>query len=288
MANTKISAMTAAAALDGTELVPVVQGGGNVKATTQDIADLAGGGGLVDQTLASSVTVTMPGESVKFAGTRTSGTVTATSNCWINFDGDADAGYDEFYFNSVIVDSAGAGQAATAGIDVYTGIDGDPSSANVVLGASGVTGTVQSSGSLQLMKDAQNFTSTYTDSGTPANNHSADLEVGASATRAYVQVTGDLVLKNGVFATQAAAPTLTSGATIAPTRQISFVSGTTDIVNITAPTEFATGGGFITLIPTGLWHTTNAGNIAIATTAVVSKALIMTYDHTSAKWYPSY
>jgi hypothetical protein len=46
MADTKISAMTNAAALDGTELVPLVQGGANVKATTQDIADLAGAGGI--------------------------------------------------------------------------------------------------------------------------------------------------------------------------------------------------------------------------------------------------
>ena len=46
MADTKISAMTSAGALDGTELVPLVQSGVNVKATTQDIADLAGAGGL--------------------------------------------------------------------------------------------------------------------------------------------------------------------------------------------------------------------------------------------------
>jgi len=44
MADTKISAMTAAAALDGTEIVPIVQGGANVRTTTQDIADLAAGG----------------------------------------------------------------------------------------------------------------------------------------------------------------------------------------------------------------------------------------------------
>lgn len=41
----KISEMSAAATLDGTELVPLVQGGSNVQATAQDIADLGGGGG---------------------------------------------------------------------------------------------------------------------------------------------------------------------------------------------------------------------------------------------------
>jgi hypothetical protein len=44
MANEKISEMGAASALTGAELVEVVQGGANKKATTQDIADLGGGG----------------------------------------------------------------------------------------------------------------------------------------------------------------------------------------------------------------------------------------------------
>lgn len=37
--------MDAAASLDGSELVEIVQGGANVQTTTQDIADLGGGGG---------------------------------------------------------------------------------------------------------------------------------------------------------------------------------------------------------------------------------------------------
>ena len=60
-----------------------------------------------------------------------------------------------------------------------------------------------------------------------------------------------------------------------------------DSIQITVPSEFV-GGGQITLIPTGLWSTGTSGNIAIATTGVVSKALILSYDATTAKWYPSY
>lgn len=45
MPNRKISELTAAGALTGAELVEAVQGGQNVKTTTQDIADLGGGGG---------------------------------------------------------------------------------------------------------------------------------------------------------------------------------------------------------------------------------------------------
>ena len=92
----------------------------------------------------------------------------------------------------------------------------------------------------------------------------------------------------GVQATGEVAPTIASAATIAPTKQITFISGTTAIVTITAPTGIATTGGQITIIPTGIFTTTTAGNIALASTAVVSRALIMTYDATTAKWYPSY
>jgi hypothetical protein len=45
MANRKISELSAAGALTGTELVEIVQSGSNVQTTTQDIADLGGGGG---------------------------------------------------------------------------------------------------------------------------------------------------------------------------------------------------------------------------------------------------
>jgi hypothetical protein len=111
--------------------------------------------------------------------------------------------------------------------------------------------------------------------------------VGGSVEAGRIKDDGTLVWV-GQMATSAAAPTLSSGTTIAPTKAISFVSGTTDIVNITAPAAFAAGGGQITLIPTGIWHTTNDGNIAIASTAVVSKPMTLFYDHTTAKWYPSY
>ena len=54
MADTKISAETAAGALDGSEIVPVVQAGANRRTTTQDIADLAAGGsGLYSQVLSA-------------------------------------------------------------------------------------------------------------------------------------------------------------------------------------------------------------------------------------------
>ena len=96
------------------------------------------------------------------------------------------------------------------------------------------------------------------------------------------------VKTSGLLATTAAAPTIASATTIAPTKQITFISGTTAVVTITAPSPISAGGGTITLIPTGAFTWTAAGNIAVLGTAVVNRALTMTYDVTTTKWYPSY
>lgn len=83
------------------------------------------------------------------------------------------------------------------------------------------------------------------------------------------------------------APTISSASVISPNTEILFVSGSATVSTINTP--FGAGnGGRITIIPTGLFSTNISGNIALATTAVVGKALIMTYDPTTQKWYPSY
>jgi hypothetical protein len=91
-----------------------------------------------------------------------------------------------------------------------------------------------------------------------------------------------------IFATSTTAPTISSGPTIAPTAPITFISGTQVINTITPHPLIALSGGQITLIPLGVFFTNTAGNIALGTTAVVNKALIMTYDSSTQKWYPSY
>lgn len=83
---------------------------------------------------------------------------------------------------------------------------------------------------------------------------------------------------------------LASAATIVPVNYLQHVTGTTQISTITAPATFAaTGmGGCVVLIPDGIWTTATSGNIALASTAVVSKAMTMCYDNGTTKWYPSY
>lgn len=82
-------------------------------------------------------------------------------------------------------------------------------------------------------------------------------------------------------------PTVASAATIAPDAAIVFINGSAAIDTITVP-AWMEGGAQITFIPLGIFTTTTAGNIALASTAVVNKAMIMTYSAGTAKWYPSY
>lgn len=77
-----------------------------------------------------------------------------------------------------------------------------------------------------------------------------------------------------------------SATTITPTGELFHVTGTTAIATINIP--YTGFNGSITIIPDGIFTWTTAGNIALAGTAVVSKALKMTYDSTTSKWYPDY
>ena len=83
---------------------------------------------------------------------------------------------------------------------------------------------------------------------------------------------------------------LVSATTIAPTTGAVHITGTAAISTITPPTGCTTTGFSctVTLIPDGAFTTVTGGNIALGSTAVVNRALVMTRDVTTALWYPSY
>jgi hypothetical protein len=161
-----------------------------------------------------------------------------------------------------------------------------------VINAADVMPIVQSGITKQLTKTLL-FTSPAL--VTPALGTVASGVISACTSTGMVMVTpvigaatGTSLSLSGFSAVSAAAPTIASATTIAPTTPIVFVSGTAAVVNITAAAPISTGGGTITLIPTGAFTWTAAGNIAVLGTAVVNRALTMTYDTTTTKWYPSY
>lgn len=79
---------------------------------------------------------------------------------------------------------------------------------------------------------------------------------------------------------------LASAATIAPTRDLLLVSGTTSIATITP----AFGGGFsgfLLIVPTdGAVATLTTGNIAVAVTMPQNRVTALVYSKLNAKWYP--
>ena len=93
---------------------------------------------------------------------------------------------------------------------------------------------------------------------------------------------------SGAMQNTAVAPTLASAASISPVALVTFVSGVVAIATIVPPQNISQTGGKILLIPTGIFTLTTTGNIALASTAVISKAMMLVYDATTAKWYPSY
>ena len=207
----------------------------------------------------------------------TTGTVTALGNTIMGYQaglGAAGTG-NQFSgtYNTLVGWKAGH-EITTGGSNVCIGkLSGGilAGGGNVCIGKGAVVASASNVNSIVIGNDGAGFGSNTTSIGTSSST---------VATRLY-----------GVMVTGSAAPTIASAATIAPVNPIVFVSGTAAISTITAPTGFSTSGGQITLIPTGVFTTTTgggAGGIALASTAVVSKALIMTYDSVTAKWYPSY
>lgn len=84
-----------------------------------------------------------------------------------------------------------------------------------------------------------------------------------------------------------ASATVASTTSITLSSDITFISGTAAIETILG--QFGGGfGGVAVLIPTAAFTTVTTGNVAIASTGVIGKALIMTYAKSTGKWYPSY
>ena len=85
---------------------------------------------------------------------------------------------------------------------------------------------------------------------------------------------------------------LASAATLAPVSGVVHVTGTAAISTITPMTYCPLSASgmrcSLTLVPDGAFTTTSTGNIALASTATVGRAMVMTYDIATARWYPSY
>jgi hypothetical protein len=100
---------------------------------------------------------------------------------------------------------------------------------------------------------------------------------------AFASVTSTGVVSASYFKSSMGAVVASAG-TITPTGAIFHITGTTAINTINLPaTDFT---GCIRAVPDGAFTLGIAGNVGLASTAVVGKTLELCYDGT--KWYPSY
>jgi hypothetical protein len=81
--------------------------------------------------------------------------------------------------------------------------------------------------------------------------------------------------------------TMAGAATIAPTTFLTFLTGTVPIATITPPVNGAHMLAFVATSATGP-TTVTTGNVILASTLITNKMLLMTYDPSSNKYYPSY
>lgn len=91
---------------------------------------------------------------------------------------------------------------------------------------------------------------------------------------------------NGNAVVQPTAAVASAAGLITPSGPLFHITGTAAITGFNIPVGFSKGD--FCVIPDGVFTTTTANNIAIASTAVVSKVDCWTYDQNTAKFYPSY
>lgn len=132
---------------------------------------------------------------------------------------------------------------------------------------------------------------TYNSGGSPMGFNAANISSTTAPAFNFSTGSGNVgqLSNNGILAQQVGAD-LASASTITPTHAIHRVTGTTSINTITVPDVFNDGdntGGHLTIIPTGIFTWTASGNIGLAGTSVVGKAIIFTWMPGLHKWYPS-
>ena len=113
--------------------------------------------------------------------------------------------------------------------------------------------------------------------------------VGLDLLTPQIQMVGSNGILVGASGLAGLQTQITAAATITPTAALAHITGATVVETITPPSGLQSGATF-TLIPDDAsgQATGTTGNIALASTLVQKKALILTWDATAAKWYPSY
>jgi hypothetical protein len=82
------------------------------------------------------------------------------------------------------------------------------------------------------------------------------------------------------------ADVIAAAATITPKRLLTRITGTVPIATITPPNNYFNGPLYLYTSSASVFTTVTTGNIAVAVTATVNKAMAMIYDPSISKWQP--
>lgn len=234
---------------DGTNYIPYVDSGGRMRVGATD--------GLVVSTNATAPTDDITGTVIRAVGV----------------DGqNASIALDSFNFQSTFVQRRANGTNASKSNLLATNIIGVWGVRGYVL--TGYTGANR--GAIQFKAPAD-----WSDTSQPTTVETL-LTPRGSTGAVMVKKINDIGINSYV-----AGSAVASAVSITPTGPIFHVTGVAAIATIVAPLD-SLQTSQITIIPDGIFTWTTAGNIALAGTAVVSKALSFYYDSGTSKWYPSY
>lgn len=112
-------------------------------------------------------------------------------------------------------------------------------------------------------------------------------QIYVKSSHKYDCLGGQWVLTSGMDYPVVGSTVASPAGLLTATGNIFVVSGTNAITGINVPNGFADGMSLY-LVPSGAFTTTTATNIALASTGVVNKTLIMTWNSVTGKWTPSY
>jgi hypothetical protein len=261
----------------------------SVDSTGFGLRTQTGSTGITVAAGATVSTITVNNCNITFGGRQPSGT--PIDSYFLN----ANSAITNFLFTNNIIraihDSSDTStvfalKALATGIINANQFNRNPSGTTTTIFSTGIGATQMYSGSFSDNRVVADFGTTFTFN---ASNGTGSYISAYTANNTFVRVDTYAQITDSNFVNNLyyggfppALNTVASASTITVNDPVTTVSGTTNISIINAPLAQ------ITLIPTGLWITNTGGNIALASTAVVNKALTLSYDTSTSKWYPSY
>ena len=199
-----------------------------------------------------------------------------------------------FTGTATFVNSSNTGTLQVAGTSTLGAVTASTVAASGAVTAAttlAVTGATTLSSTLAAGASSLGATTVSSTLGvTGATTLSGTLSAGASSLGATT-LSSSLTLPSGAVTGYSVGSQLTAAATLTITNPVHHVTNSAVTISTISQAILPTGGGCITLIPDANMAnatTSTGGNIALASTFIANKPLVLCLDPNTAKYYPSY